>query len=252
MIDHLSFSSIKTFLECPKKWYFKYIEKIPIPSNVYMELGKVLHSVFAKYLTDKKQKIHDILSEEISNEHTAFVFENSLKILSNQNVINFLEEIQPSAVEKQFEFSVYNTKIVGFIDCIDQFGTVIDFKITNKFDKESYWLQPLFYLKGCYENKIEINNKFSFVVIPRSSTEKLQVWSVSLSSGEFSRYFDFVLRAVLKDLEFYTKENNFPFTSHFSMCEMCPFNEICPNGKTVLETAEFFGKSVVNTLTEQG
>ena len=29
VIDHLSYSSVNTYQQCPLKWYFRYVEKIP-------------------------------------------------------------------------------------------------------------------------------------------------------------------------------------------------------------------------------
>ena len=43
-MQKLSHSSIQTYLECPKKWHYRYVEKIPEKPKHYFSFGKSMHS----------------------------------------------------------------------------------------------------------------------------------------------------------------------------------------------------------------
>jgi len=42
-------SSINTFKQCPRKYYYQYIEKLPSADNIYTVRGKIAHSVLEKF-----------------------------------------------------------------------------------------------------------------------------------------------------------------------------------------------------------
>ena len=49
---HVSASQIKTYLDCPRKWYLQKIIGLPSPSSPSTELGKEIHSVIEAYFRD--------------------------------------------------------------------------------------------------------------------------------------------------------------------------------------------------------
>ena len=52
MIPHVSASQIKTFRDCPRKWYLPKIVKLPSPSTAATELGGQVHAELEAWLRD--------------------------------------------------------------------------------------------------------------------------------------------------------------------------------------------------------
>lgn len=52
MIPHVSASQIKTFRDCPRKWYLQKIVKLPSPSTAATELGGQVHAELEAWLRD--------------------------------------------------------------------------------------------------------------------------------------------------------------------------------------------------------
>jgi RecB family exonuclease len=101
-------SSINTFIQCPRKYYYQYIQKLPTKDNIYTIRGNVAHSVLENFfdtdLTDvnlenceKKFKkiLLDLLvkhwqeAEErfatlnLSKDETRFYFEETMFMVMN-------------------------------------------------------------------------------------------------------------------------------------------------------------------------
>jgi len=47
---YISYSQIRLYQSCPKKYYYTYIEKIPVPISDKVLLGIVFHSTIAPCL----------------------------------------------------------------------------------------------------------------------------------------------------------------------------------------------------------
>jgi len=44
-----SFSSIDTYKQCPRKFYYSYIEKLPRKPSIHFERGKIMHNVIERF-----------------------------------------------------------------------------------------------------------------------------------------------------------------------------------------------------------
>ena len=56
MFEIFSPNMLKTFQQCPKKFYFRYVEKISMPmDDTIFEFGKNIHALASYYL--KKENI---------------------------------------------------------------------------------------------------------------------------------------------------------------------------------------------------
>jgi RecB family exonuclease len=51
---HLSYSSISTYLQCPAKWKFRYIDKVPAPSNANLVFGSAWHKTLEEYIAGER------------------------------------------------------------------------------------------------------------------------------------------------------------------------------------------------------
>lgn len=42
MVDYLSYSSVSTYLLCPKSWQFRYIDKVSVPTSPNLIFGSAV------------------------------------------------------------------------------------------------------------------------------------------------------------------------------------------------------------------
>jgi CRISPR/Cas system-associated exonuclease Cas4 (RecB family) len=145
----LSPSQAKTFLECPAKWYFKYLRGLPDPKSAALSLGKAVHQAIGanfqqKILTHQDLAPGDVVegfssawSEEARD--TEFRDEESateLELTGRAMVAKYMEEgaarVQPQAVELAVSGQIGGVWVRGFIDILDVDGMVIDLKTAAK------------------------------------------------------------------------------------------------------------------------
>lgn len=90
-------SSINTYRQCPRKYYYRYIKKLPTTTNHYAIIGNSIHSILEKFFLvnlrgvdqtnfDKRFRvfIYDLMNEE---------FENAKKRLAQINYRGDLDQI---------------------------------------------------------------------------------------------------------------------------------------------------------------
>lgn len=235
-IDHLSFSSIKTFLDCALKWKYTYIDKYPVEPTPPILIGKIIHEAVAEHFKNQipiKSALENVFTRNFITNRDVIV--TSELIVNNENFLSYISKINPVFVEKEFQFYINGIKIIGFIDCILDDGTVIDFKITNKFDKTFYWLQPIIYLRGCYENNVNFNGLFSFVAIPKNMKGKVDVWSIKLEEKDYIDTLNHFMGMFLENLFYSIEHDTYPYAVSEDTCRFCPFNSICPWGSLIIQ-----------------
>lgn len=147
----LSVSSIKTYEDCPKKYWYGYIEKPPIEKKpwVHLEFGSCLHLAlekFHQFLIDQplpsseypglmkkclesavKDFNQDLLAPEAGQMKS--VLQSYLNNLKTEGLPNALW------VERPFEITIGNFYLKGFIDRVDLVAPgvykVVDYKTSK-------------------------------------------------------------------------------------------------------------------------
>lgn len=153
-----SASKLQTYLDCPRKYYFTYIDKIENRPNERVnlgadELGQIEHKIIAQYFIIKS--VSDVVMDyehhrKISEQAFYSYVADSKLIINESNKINSLNEVVhfslngilylldffkiKKALKVEFETSlpVNHWHVVGSIDCIvtgaDGKISIIDFK----------------------------------------------------------------------------------------------------------------------------
>ncbi len=145
-LRRLSPSSIRTYERCPYMYHLRYTERVRVPSTAAQLLGRAVHTVIEMFYKQKRdgrildtEEAFDVLDDaldatlhELDDEGRAEVEE--LRELGYDLVEYYVEEvaphIRPHLIEERFDFSVpgVDVPIVGYVDLVDQEGTVIDHK----------------------------------------------------------------------------------------------------------------------------
>ncbi|MDP7181964.1 MAG: PD-(D/E)XK nuclease family protein [Candidatus Woesearchaeota archaeon] len=177
-------SSIKTYQQCPRKYYYNYIAKLPTLPNIHQLRGNIVHSVLERFFQldvgevtkeDFRQVLHVKMQEllvecwkekegaleklGLEDENIVMFFEESMHMLDNwlKQLFSKLEKSPlpfdaawktqlPLEQEEQYVSERYGVR--GFIDVVEQVGTeirVMDYKTDKRPDVEKHKLQLAIY-----------------------------------------------------------------------------------------------------------
>ena len=115
----LSTSKISVFKQCRKKYFFKYIQEITLPSSEALEIGKNYH-------------------EQVSNILTNKLYE---KTPMNEAFKKYIMPALPEIKETEKEFYIplsYGTKLHGFFDAVTVDDVIVEHKTTKNSIDEKY------------------------------------------------------------------------------------------------------------------
>ncbi len=145
----LSPSRIRCFMDCPVRWWFKYVEKLPDPQTGNMALGKAIHSVLAQNFTQKTETQEDLpvagalalfrqawaqereQTEFRDDEDPAELVALGLA-LASRYLTEVAPAIDPAAVEIRVEGEIEGVRVQGWIDLLDLDGRIIDIKTASR------------------------------------------------------------------------------------------------------------------------
>lgn len=120
-MHHVSASQISTFRECPRKWYFDKVVKLPRASTSATELGSRVHAVLEAYLRGEVESIDT--SDEVGQ-----IAASGLEYLPP---VSSVLEIERS-LEGDMALDDAPVPVQGFVDVIDvQNNEILDHKTTS-------------------------------------------------------------------------------------------------------------------------
>lgn len=176
-IDHLSYSSISTYQRCPRKWKFRYIEKIPVVTSTALAFGGAFHSTIEEYLRvggdlldhweEKWVEKTGEAEVEFDAETDEAMYQLGTEMFQHPAVREGLSQIKPMRIgealmiEQKVSLEVEDVPVpvIGYIDVITDDSLPGDFKTSSnrwsasKAEKE---IQPLFYLAALDQAGIEL------------------------------------------------------------------------------------------------
>jgi putative RecB family exonuclease len=235
-----SYSKIATYEQCPRKFKYQYIDKIPVERKpqIHFDRGKLFHLLLEfngdlnkiKETKDWKEiKEHGLLSKEQIQEvfkiYKTFISEKPGKDIVNKKV--FMKEF-PLGLNQDLELVPYNSDEVllrGYIDAAyliddrDDICIVVDWK-SGKYkepEKQSYaqllWYSLGLFSKNPYLEKIMLvfayveHNKINTKIVQRKDIDKYK-----------KALFDKIQKIEI-DTEFEKEET--------ALCDWCDFREVC-------------------------
>lgn len=164
---YLSFSRLSTYLKCPLRYKFIYIDNLPTIPRSYFSFGNTIHKVLEifydpnrNFIEQEKAPYKYIMelldSCWLSRGYASMREEVRAKQEAKKILTNFYRRsifaFQPALfVEKEFSFYLEGFEIKGRIDRIDERSgrfIVVDYKTNSvlpEFFKEEEFLQPIIY-----------------------------------------------------------------------------------------------------------
>jgi putative RecB family exonuclease len=207
-------SSINTYRQCPRKYYYIYIEKRKTSKNIHLVRGSIAHSVLENFFTIKLNdnepclgdKLINWINELFENEWSSkkkelceldmtsqelkyyynetkemlntwlFSFFKRLRDLDSNNPINAFKTLTP---EMEVLYKSDNLGVLGYIDVIEKVGeniSLIDYK-TSKAAKisDDYKLQLAIYAMLYKEKHGIAPNKVGISFLKFGETHELMV-----------------------------------------------------------------------------
>ncbi|MBD3360722.1 AAA family ATPase [Candidatus Peregrinibacteria bacterium] len=234
--NRLSYSQIKTFKDCPLKYNYRYLMKVPIPSSHSTNFGTSIHETlkdFYQHIKDGESVDFGLLKNIYeknwisqgyeSKNHEETRKKKGLEILKNYYNKNKDPWIAPKYLERSFNVKIGNYLINGRIDRLDELkdGTfeVIDYK-TGRMPKDPKLkndLQLSIYALACRDIfKIPVS-KLSIYFLEENK---------KVSTTRTNEQLDDLINEISKLIE-EMKVSKFPAKPNF-YCQFCDFRLICP------------------------
>ena len=184
---------LKTFEQCPKKFYLRYIKNVSMPiDDEIFELGKNIHALASYYL--KKENI--IKMENSLNEREKLIWE----YLKNTKYFSY----ETIASEYNLSIKVEDIFFGGRLDALvkkDNTYYILDYKTGSAPKNAKYDFQTMIYLLATnsyiktddvvfvyidLKNKSEVNVKLDKILI-KEYKEKLIQTVNKIKKAEFSK-----------------------------------------------------------------
>ena len=209
-LEHLSHSSIQTYLQCPRAWSYKYREGVRAPSSPALVLGSALHGavedIIRRQHAGTPVPLDAIWQEQWSKaiaqpvEWGADMPEQTsnegYRLLAHPDTATTLAKLVPLqedgvlAIEKRVELRVPGVPVpvLGYIDLITTDYVPTDFKTSGKpwtQEKAEGEIQPLIYLAALNQAGHHLNTSFRFrhIVWVKGRTPQVQVIETSHTIG---------------------------------------------------------------------
>lgn len=237
----LSASAVKTYDQCPKKYFFNYIERAPKRQWDHFDLGNLCHETLElfhiAYMKDgtDKQTLSQMMGTSFTQARKKFMkMSDVLRAEGKDLLMDYLKMIQKNGmpnvkgVETSFSFNITENILVrGFLDRLDIMKDgrfhIIDYKTTKnvKYLDEFQLLVYGLWLKRKYPSVDSF--KGSYLLLRHGSTLKSYDFNIE------------DVNKIEKDLISYAnriREEDIWTAIPTPLCNWCDFKGICPSQKS--------------------
>lgn len=248
--DHLSHSSINTFIKCPELWYRKYILGEKEEPQEALVIGKTFHLCMEENFKHKMSHGADLSRTAVGGVFKEALYQSADDDGLDKNRVDEIAPIAwklveqyhreiasfitPSAVEKKLEIDLpgkYIKKLIGYVDLINDKGTVIDYKAAAwpwPDAQVTQSLQPTVY--GLMLGKPTLN--FEYHMIIKSDAirkEKFGDGIVIKSTFRKQKDFDWLLNMINKMINLLESPNFYDLIvpSPGNQCLTCSVRKTC-------------------------
>ncbi len=257
--DYLSPSSASSFEGCPRRWKFKYVDRLPEPSGQAALVGSFAHLVLehlcqlqapertidaaktlARALWENFEADDDYISLELSADDARAFRWNAWQCIAGLWALEDPANVDVVSTEEKVRTTLGDVPFVGIIDRVDQVNdelVVTDYKsgtlpgIRWRDDKIQ---QVLLYAAALHEETGEMPRSARLIYLKQSIVD-IPVTQVKIDEaiGQLSATWAHLSSACSAD-EFEAKPG--------VLCGWCPFAERCPEGRAELTRREAAGK----------
>jgi len=209
-------SSCYMYDHCPRKYKFRYVEKIPEASNIYADFGiRFEDIVYPRWNTGRSPE-HD--DPKICNMLT--------KMFDDENVKKMPEAL---LIQQKIDVQCGGSRFLGYTDIIHTDGSITDLKTSKRKwgkDKLGGTQQHVAYSFGCVKSGF-IENIFPvifrYLIITTVPPHNIQIIEMKITEKDI-RDFEKSFSERIKNIE----SNIFPCKKTYE-CNWCSYKNICPS-----------------------
>lgn len=195
MFQNYSPNMLKTFEQCPKKFYLKYVKNISMPTNdEIFELGKNIHAMASYYL--RKENIHKMENSLSEREKLIWEYLKEIKYFGFETV----------NTEYNLMVKIQNTFFGGRLDALVKENNkyyILDYKTGSAPKNAKYDYQTIIYLLAV-RAFFKTNNVVFVYLDLKNKTETIIELTTDLIKEYESKLLDIVKR--IETEEFISKQ----------------------------------------------
>jgi len=255
MIDHLSYSSISTYLMCPRSWRFRYLDKVEAPTSPALIFGSAFHEAIEGHIADRHtapgisliDRWETAWSTQLESkgnnvawgkDSTESLHDLGHAMLSDPGVQGVIEAIRPvmhkgqALIEEKVELRVPGVPmpVIGYVDVIEEGGVPADFKTSarswsqNRAHEE---LQATFYLAALNQMQTPLNLDMRFryyVFVKNARRPQVEIRDTQRTAADL-----FWLFGLIRDVWGSIEAGAFPPNPNTWKCspKWCEYWEVC-------------------------
>ncbi len=228
----LSYSSISTYLDCPRQYWYRYVQRLPAAQSAEAVQGVIIHETLrraAEARRDGATVTADMLSALHGTVWSETAFPDPRRAPTfRRNGAAQLEayrqsgglETQPEYVEHAFSIAVDGWMLNGVIDRIDRFDEswrIIDYKTGRQLARGRRELQVALYALGA-ESALKLD-PVELDVVYLASGESVRVDQTGALRAEAVRQGATVAEGV--------RSGRFDARPDRRRCRLCPYRLVC-------------------------
>jgi CRISPR/Cas system-associated exonuclease Cas4 (RecB family) len=190
-LEHLSYSSVSSYLLCPQAWYRHYVLKEQTPTAPALVFGTAFHEAVEQLIHRTRYRgeaevdssgIFAVCWEKViegqeidwQDQNRRDLANAGMKMISHPDVQQILGTLLPMVddqgpmIERRIELRVPGVPIpvIGYIDCITEEGIPLDIKTASRMwtqEQAEKELQPAFYLAALNQASFTHNPEQQFI-----------------------------------------------------------------------------------------
>ncbi len=236
----LSFDQVNSYLDCPLKYRFLHVDKIPPPPHHALTFGRAIHFTIRDYLKLKMggkkvpfeklleiYKNHWIPEGFLDRRHEEMRYEEGKRMLENLWKKEESTLVIPTYVEKEFKIKIDTVRLMGRWDRvdIDEDGTIIiDYKASKIKDQKSA-------NREAKENLQLALYCYSFEKLYNKRVKEVRLSYLDSGIEGIGKREEIKLDKALeklKKVEDGVRNEIFEPTPDYFVCDHCPFKRYCP------------------------
>lgn len=212
-VKHFSANSTSTYLRCPAKWKYRYIDHLPETPSKALERGTMVHKALERYWTGSYGK-----PEQGVHRYVSAYRRMDWAVLP--------EQVQAVELELRAELPGVDVPLLGFIDCYTVDGLVVDLKTASKpwcNGRAAQELQPSLYVFLARANGLHVRGFEFHVLVNEAGTHKVSGWRIPVELDE-----DFIGEHLGRVVQAWQAimAGEFPRRKS-SLCDYCDFKLPC-------------------------
>lgn len=164
MIDHLSYSSISSYLACPANWKYHYLDQVPTGTSSDLLFGSAFHNTIEQHIGEGHQgnlidrwqanwakQLETNQQVNWDSDTPESMCNLGVRMFGSPEIQQGILSIKSQRIETKVELRVPGVPVpvVGYIDVITTDSVPGDFKTSSRawtVDKALNETQPIFYL----------------------------------------------------------------------------------------------------------